>query len=81
MKTAKEDAHTHHPGHQVFLGPNPMSYLCSATSKTLKDNFNSILFQGEWKLSKKVHIPTILGTNDSGSRADVIFVLYELRNP
>ena len=56
-KIPEEDALTHHPGHQILLEPNPMSSLCLATSKTLKDNFYSILYQGEWELPKKCTYP------------------------
>ena len=81
IKTPEEDAHTHHPGHQVFIGPNPMPYSYLATSKTPRNNLASIIYQVEWKLPKKVHIPTILGTNDSGTKADVIFVFATSETP
>ena len=63
MKTLEEDAHTHHPRHQIFYGSNPMSYLCLATSKTPKNTFCCILYQDEYKYPKKMRIPTILDTS------------------
>ena len=33
IKTPVEDVHIQHPGHQVFLGSEAMSYLFSTTSK------------------------------------------------
>ena len=58
-----------------------MLYSYSATLKTPRNNFHSILYQVEWKLSKMVHISTILGTNDFRAQAAVLFVFGDLKNP
>ena len=39
--------YTHYPRHQVFSGPEPMSYSCSVTINKPRNNFFSFLYQDE----------------------------------
>ena len=79
IKTPEEDAHTHHPRHQVFSGSKKMSYSCSAASKKRRNNFALVYTKINKNFREEYAYSPFWAPGITGTEADVILMFGELK--